>query len=159
METKFYQCPICGNVVLSVVDSGVTPHCCGQEMQVLEPTTIDGKVEAHLPAVAMKCCPTESIHCEKPEATEQKDCHKKPMDLKLIEVKIGEKPHPMTDEHSIRFIYLATKHSGQIKFLNPEHPACVHFITCGEPRAIYSYCNLHGLWKKDMAGCNKTKNC
>lgn len=145
METKFYYCPICGNLVLSVVDSGQVPMCCGQKMKVPEPNTTDGKVEAHMPKVT----------CQ------QVDGKEKP--VYNVDVCVGSMPHPMTPEHHIDFIFMASESGGQLKHLNPDHPAVAHFVTCSPPVAVFAYCNLHGLWRaipvmahcstKDQTGC------
>ncbi|MBP5427593.1 MAG: hypothetical protein J6Y29_06910 [Clostridiales bacterium] len=34
-KSKFYVCPICGNIIHSMVDSKV--YCCGSNLQALEP--------------------------------------------------------------------------------------------------------------------------
>lgn len=128
METFFYRCPICGNILFKVLDSGVTPVCCGQEMEKLEAGTTDGKVEYHVPTV--KCCK---------EGT--------------VTVQIGEQPHPMTEQHSILFVCLETEHGGQIQYLKPGSEPTVKFHTCDKPVAVYAYCNKHGLWKLDLKSC------
>lgn len=126
MATKFYLCTTCGNVVVKVVDSGVVPVCCGKQMQELIPGVSDGAYEKHVPVI-------EKID----------DC--------TIRVKVGSVPHPVTEEHGIRFIYLETAHGGQIKYLSPGMPPEADFCTCKDaPEAVYEYCNLHGLWKSDI---------
>lgn len=123
MTTKFFLCTTCGNVVVKFVDSGVVPVCCGQQMQELIPSTDDFAMEKHLPVV----------ECEKNGT---------------IKVRVGSKPHPMTPEHHISFIYLETEDGGQIKYLMPDdEPEAVFHNCCGKPVAVYEYCNIHGLWK------------
>lgn len=135
METKFYVCPICGNVIIKYVDSGVVPTCCGREMRLLSPNTTDGAHEKHLPVV-----------------TRQDEC--------TLKIEVGSTPHPMTPEHHIAFIYLETKCGGQVKFLDPTKPAVAYFCVCKEqPTAIYEYCNLHGLWKTVPEIKEKPKCC
>ncbi len=126
MATKFFKCTTCGNVVVKFVDSGVVPFCCGKEMVELVPGSTDGKQEYHLPVIER-------------------------VDERTIRVKVGAMPHPMTSEHFIKFIYLETRHGGQIKYLRPEEPAEACFCDCkDEPVAAYCYCNLHGLWKTEV---------
>lgn len=122
METKFYHCKICGNLIMKVHDGGAVPQCCGEEMEELIPNTSDGKNEYHLPVV---------VQC----------------DDKMVKVKVGHEPHPMTHAHHISFIYIETKHGGQLIHLKEEHPAEITLSMCEKPTAIYAYCNLHGLWK------------
>ena len=122
MKTSFYFCPICGNVVLRVLDSGVTPTCCNKPMLELKPNTIDASQEKHVPVIT---------HLGK----------------HTYRVTIGAEPHPMTDEHHIEFIYLATEHGGQLRYLEPGSPATADFVDCQDPiTGVYAYCNLHGLW-------------
>ncbi len=128
MKTKFYYCPKCGNVILKTVDSGVTPSCCGETMVELTPNTADGKTEYHVPVTKLLT----------------------PCSLKVC---VGKEPHPMTKEHNIRFIYAETECSGQIKYLCPGEATEVIFSLTEYPKAVYAYCNLHGLWKTDLAGC------
>ncbi len=126
MATRFFICTICGNVVVKVVDSGVVPVCCGKQMQELIPGVSDAAHEKHVPVV------------EK-------------MDGDTIRVKVGALPHPMTEEHGIRFIYLETTRGGQIKYLRPGMPPEADFRLCNDtPVAVYEYCNLHGLWKSGI---------
>lgn len=126
MEKKFYLCKVCGNVVLKVVDSGVTPFCCGQEMTELVPKTTDIAAEKHAPVVTM-------------------------MDKTTIKVEIGSVLHPMTQEHHICFIFLETICGVQIKWLKPEESP-VAFFTCGKDEFVsaYAFCNIHGLWKSEQ---------
>ena len=51
MEAKFYRCLTCGNIICKVVDSGVTPFCCGSEMVLLEAKSEDNGIEKHLPEI------------------------------------------------------------------------------------------------------------
>ena len=127
MATKFFLCTTCGNVVVKAVNSGVKVVCCGKEMMELIPGTSDGAMEKHVPVIER-------------------------VDERNIKVKIGSQPHPMTEEHHIVFIYLETEHGGQIRYLDPNGPAEATFCICKDkPVAVYEYCNLHGLWKKDIS--------
>ncbi|MCQ2135301.1 MAG: desulfoferrodoxin [Bacteroidales bacterium] len=126
MATKFYICTSCGNVVFKFFDSGVTLECCGQAMQEIVPLTNDSAMEKHLPVVE---CMWDG----------------------RIKVKVGSKPHPMTKGHYIGFIYLETEHGGQVRFLTPDdEPEAVFHLSGDKPVAVYEYCNVHGLWKKDL---------
>lgn len=122
METKFYVCPICGNVIMKLVDSGVIPTCCGEEMQLMEPNTTDGAGEKHVPKVSR-------------------------LDACTLGVEVGIIPHPMSPDHYVHFIYLETETGGHICFLNPEYEPKAQFCCKDSPIAVYEYCNLHGLWK------------
>ena len=124
-ETKFYICPHCGNIVGMIHDSGVNPVCCGQKMTRLEAGVVEASREKHIPAVTVE------------ENT--------------VRVCIGSVAHPMTEEHSIQWVYLQTDCGGQRKNLAPNEAPEVTFALAGEkPIAVYAYCNLHGLWKADI---------
>jgi len=138
MKTKFYVCPLCGNIVVKVKDGGVTPHCCGQEMDELFPKTTEEYSDKHLPIV-------ECVD----------DC--------TLQVRIGSIPHPMTKEHHIEFIYVETLHGGQLRYLSSDgkctKDAVAEFCNCKDPVvAVYEYCNIHGLWKVNVnkQSCEKS---
>lgn len=123
METKFFLCNICGNVVVKVVDSGIVPSCCDEEMEEVTPNLSEGKTEYHLPVV-------ERVD----------DWH--------VRVKVGKEPHPMTKEHFIQFVYVETSHGGHLHYFEPGQPAEFVFgCNVCKIKAVYAYCNIHGLWK------------
>lgn len=68
-----------------------------------------------------------------------------------IKVIVGEVLHPMEENHYIAFICLELKDGYMVKYLKPNENSEANFIISEEnyPVAVYSYCNLHGLWKKD----------
>ena len=55
-------------------------------------------------------------------------------------VKIGAVTHPMLPEHHIEWILLEAGDAPEAKFEIAEDEAV----------AVYEYCNLHGLWKKEL---------
>lgn len=130
---KFYICNTCGNFIEMIEDSGVNPVCCGEDMEELVPGTSDGAREKHIPVCI------ESITV---------DTCKNTSDFKNITVQVGELPHPMTDAHLIQWITLLTDKGVYRKNLASNQKPEVHFILPHEEHviAIYSYCNLHGLW-------------
>lgn len=122
MKAVFYRCPICGNVIVKLVDSGVVPVCCGETMKVLDPHTMDGAKEKHVPALS---------RCENG----------------LLAVKVGEMPHPMLPEHHICFVAAESEQGLEIHYLDPTKPAETTFCDCDcKITAVYEFCNLHGLW-------------
>ncbi|MEG1547138.1 MAG: desulfoferrodoxin family protein [Clostridia bacterium] len=122
---KFYICKHCGNLVGMINNSGVPIICCGEPMSELVPNTTDASVEKHVPVVGVNGG--------------------------VITVEIGSAAHPMTEEHHIEWVYLQTSTGGQRKALKPgEAPKATFAITDEVPQAVFAYCNLHGLWKKDI---------
>lgn len=125
-KTKFFVCETCGNLVNLMIEGGGTLVCCGKEMKELVPNTVDAAVEKHVPVVEIEG--------------------------NKVTVKIGSVTHPMTEEHYIQWIYLETKEGVQAKCLQPgEEPKAVFVLNEGnEVVSAYEYCNLHGLWKKEV---------
>ena len=122
---KFYICEKCGNVVEMIHASGVNPHCCGQKMSVIEAGVVEASREKHVPEVEL-------------------------LDGK-VKVTVGSVLHPMAEEHSILWVYLETDKGGQRKHLEVGKEPVVYFALDNEkPVAVYAYCNLHGLWKKEI---------
>ncbi len=124
MDVKFYLCRSCGNIICKVVDSGVTPVCCGSEMVLMDPKSVDNGVEKHLPAVEWS-----------------DDC--------TLNVKVGSIPHPTTEEHHIVMIALETVNVVDIRVLDyadGKAPQAVFHCSKDEVKGVYAYCNLHGLW-------------
>ena len=124
-SNRFYICEHCGNLIGMINDAGVPMMCCGQKMTSLEPGTVEASHEKHIPVVSVEG--------------------------DVVSVKIGSAAHPMTEEHSILWVYLQTDKGGQRKCLQVGAEPEVRFAVCDEtPVAVYAYCNLHGLWKADI---------
>ena len=123
---KFLYCEKCKKMVGVIRDHGCPTMCCGQPMTELVPGTSDGAFEKHVPSV--KC------------------------DGNIVTVRIGEVDHPMLPEHHIEWIALETKQGMQRKPLDPagEPEAKFALVEGDAPVAAYEFCNLHGLWKKDL---------
>ena len=62
---------------------------------------------------------------------------------------VGSVEHPMIDAHYIEWVAIQTTSGNQRKLLKPNTAPHVEFaILDGEKvEAVYTYCNLHGLWK------------
>ena len=70
----------------------------------------------------------------------------------MVHVCVGSAAHPMTEEHSIEWVYVQTNQGGHRKALKPgSAPEADVALTEGEKAlAVFAYCNLHGLWKVDL---------
>ena len=69
----------------------------------------------------------------------------------VVEVNVGSVNHPMEDVHWIEWVELVTDQGSARKYLNPGEAPHVRFLLGDEkPLAVYAYCNLHGLWKKEL---------
>lgn len=124
-ELKFYICKHCGNLVELIKAGGGTLVCCGEPMTELKPNTVDASQEKHVPVVTVAG--------------------------DTVKVVVGAVAHPMTEEHSIQWIYLQTAHGGFCRCLKPGEAPEAEFTLNGDAAvAVYAYCNLHGLWKKEL---------
>ena len=74
------------------------------------------------------------------------------VDGATVHVKVGEVAHPMTPEHLIAFIVLVTEKGYQIAPLTAQDaPEATFALAAGDaPVKAYEYCNLHGLWVKEL---------
>ena len=124
-ENRFFICEHCGNLIGTIHDTGVPIMCCGQKMTKLEPGTSEASREKHIPVVSA--------------------------DENTVKAEIGSATHPMAPEHSIFWVYLQTDKGGQRKCLEIGTEPVVTFALADEkPVAVYSYCNIHGLWRSDI---------
>lgn len=124
-DNRFYICTHCGNLVGMIDDKGVPLVCCGEKMKRLEPGTVEASAEKHIPVVSVEG--------------------------DVVKVCVGSVKHPMSEEHHIAWVYLATENGGQRKNIDHNGEPEVTFALCGDkPVAVYAYCNLHGLWKADI---------
>ena len=68
-----------------------------------------------------------------------------------VHVTVGSDEHPMEKEHYIQWICLVTSKGIQrVNLSSTDKPEAVFYIGDEKPVAVYEYCNLHGLWKKDL---------
>lgn len=122
MEHKFFKCMHCGNIVATVKNKGVPLFCCGEKMTELLPNTVEASTEKHIPVL-------------------EKEGN-------VLTVKVGSAIHPTTEAHYIEWLALETENGITIKHLLPtDKPEASFSLLDGEEVvAVYSYCNLHGLW-------------
>jgi len=117
---KIYKCESCEKILVNLGEQNGKLN-----KNELIPGSVDAALEKHVPAVEI---------CEN-----------------VVAVKIGEVTHPMLPEHHIEWILLETKKGFQIKYLAPgDAPEAKFVLTDDEAVAVYEYCNLHGLWKKEL---------
>jgi len=122
---KFYRCNHCGAIIIRLIDAG-KQICCGEPMSELKPGVVDAATEKHVPVVEVEGA--------------------------SVTVKVGEVEHPMTEEHLIQFVVLETKQGYQVRNLTASDAPVARFVVAegDEAVAAYEYCNLHGLWKKEI---------
>ena len=132
MKTLFFRCKVCGNVIVKVIDSGAIPSCCNEQMESLNPNLIEKGQEKHVPVATF--------------INENELC-----------VKIGSKPHPMLSEHHIEFIAVETEKNLHLTWLD-EKPEAKILIGTEKPKAIFEFCNIHGLWQTSTFFSNEQQN-
>lgn len=120
---KFYRCKHCGNIIVKMKDSGVSVVCCGEKMAEMPLNSQDFSNEKHVPVVSVE--------------------------NDVLTVNIGSVAHPMSVEHLIEWIYVEYSNGGEFVYLKDE-PIARFNIANKEVKAVYSYCNLHGLWYKEI---------
>ena len=122
-NTKFYTCPICGNVIGLIDGDIMHMTCCGKPMQLLEANTVDASQEKHVPVY---------------ERSEDE-----------IVVRVGSVEHPMEKDHYIMWIAQVSDNKTMRVSLYPEQDTTVRFKYI--PGAtLYAYCNKHGLWSAEV---------
>ena len=126
MKRKFLLCRRCGNLIEMINDSGVTPICCGTDMDVLTANTTEAATEKHIPVIEINS--------------------------NIAKVTIGEILHPMEEAHYIEWIHLETNKGIKRVNLKPGDEPIVNFALAEDETvtSAYAYCNLHGLWLKEL---------
>lgn len=122
-ELKIKKCDSCGALVKVLEDctcDNCGIQCCGKEMRLLVPNSVDAAVEKHVPQY-------EKVEDE-------------------IFVTVN---HVMEKEHFIEWICLVADNKEYMVKLYPEQNAEVRFPYI-PGSCIYAYCNKHGLWKNDV---------
>ena len=116
------RCNSCGAMVKIIENCNCKCgfECCGEKMVDVLPNSVDAAFEKHVPSYEMK-------------------------DNKL-EVRVN---HVMEEDHYIEWIALVTDNKEEYVYLKPNEDAVVVFddVSSG---TIYSYCNKHGLWEKEI---------
>ena len=94
--------------------------CCGEEMEILVPNSVEASLEKHIPTY-------EKVEDE-------------------IFVKVN---HVMEKEHYIEWVALVKDNKEYVINLYQEQNAECRFKYIPGSK-IYEYCNKNGLWKKDV---------
>ncbi len=122
-EVSFFRCKHCGNMVALIKAGGGTLVCCGEQMELLVPNTVDAAVEKHVPVSVRN--------------------------NGSISVEVGSVAHPMVDVHYIEWIAVVGDEGIEIIYLHPGDDPKATFSD-KKNAEVYEYCNIHGLWKADV---------
>lgn len=122
-DLRFFRCEKCGKMFIMVHEHGCPTICCGEEMKELKANTTDGAAEKHVPVVTREG--------------------------NKLSVNVGSVDHPMLDAHYIEFIALQTESGFRIEYLQPGDKPTADFYSEERVKAVYEFCNLHGLWKTE----------
>lgn len=121
---KVVKCSGCGKINIIVKDSACPTKCCGEPMVELQANTEDAAQEKHVPVIIR--------------------------DANTVSAHVGSVDHPMEEKHYIEWIALVTDNGYRLVNLKPGDKPETDFYP-GEPvKAVYAYCNLHGLWKTEI---------
>lgn len=121
---QVYRCNICGNITEVLHTGASSLVCCGEKMELLVENSVDAAKEKHVPVI------------EKTEGT--------------IKIKVGEVPHPMEEEHHIEWIEIIAGDVIDRVYLKPGDKPEASFNISAENIIARAYCNLHGLWSKEL---------
>ncbi len=117
------KCNHCGAMVKVLQDctcNGCGIKCCDEQMQELEPNSVDAAIEKHVP--------TYEIVGDK------------------IIVKVN---HVMEEEHYIEWVCVVDENKEKTVYFKPGEEAQAKFCY-SKGAILYAYCNKHGLWKKEV---------
>lgn len=125
-DVRFFKCNTCGKIIeLITKENNIPTICCGQPMVELKANTTDGALEKHVPVVEIKD--------------------------NVVNVQVGSTIHPMTKEHLISFIVVVTDKNIYRKDLTYlDEPKASFVLNNEKVLKVYEYCNLHGLWVKEL---------
>jgi len=118
-----YKCSICGNTIEMIEAKEPNVVCCGQEMNLMQEKTEDEGSEKHVPVLEVE--------------------------EGFVEVRVGETPHPMEENHYIGLVEIIR--DGKViagKWLNPgDEPKANFCLESTQGLSARIYCNVHGAWK------------
>lgn len=121
---KILKCKSCDKLFLMLM--GETPETVNGHLEEVKANSKDAALEKHVPFVTLE---GNKVH-----------------------VVVGEVVHPMVEEHFIGTIILKTDKMIHIKNLKAGEEPKASFTLGDDEKAIavYEYCNLHGLWVKEL---------
>jgi len=132
IKMEVYKCMKCGNIVEVLHQGNGDLICCEEKMILVDANTVEASKEKHIPFIEEK--ENENI------------------------IRIGETPHPMTNDHYIEWIEVMTDRENIKIFLSPGDKAEISLHKRYNIVSVRAYCNLHGLWRKANLGSFSREN-
>ena len=120
---KLFKCNKCGNIFEALEFNSDNITCCGEKCIELKCNNVDASFEKHVPYVEI--------------------------DEDEVMVRVGEVSHPMDEDHYIMWIAAVYSDSTVRINLKPNEEPVAYF-DYEKGMKIYAYCNLHGLWEKEI---------
>ena len=114
------KCNRCGKVLNVIKNTDSSTICCGEPMIEIKANSVDASFEKHVPNYVI--------------------------DGDLITVTVN---HVMEDDHYIEWIAMNSKDRFEKVMLKSGDIPQAQF-TYVPGSVVYSYCNKHGLWSKDV---------
>ena len=114
---RIYKCEKCNKVIITKDELNL------EGWKEIKAGETDAAQEKHVPVYEVKCG--------------------------KVRVAVGSVMHPMTAEHLIEWVLIETEQGYQVKYLTAESSPVASFsLADGDKlKAVYAYCNLHGLWR------------
>ena len=122
-ELKIKKCKKCGALVKVFEDCNCENcgiKCCGEQMELLKPNSVDAAFEKHVPTYEVK-------------------------DGKIY-VRVN---HVMEEEHYIEWISIVFDDVEKTVYFKPGDEPTTH-CKYVPGSTIYAYCNKHELWKTEV---------
>lgn len=119
-ELKLKRCKNCGALVKVLEEGSGNYICCGEPMEEVKANSVDASFEKHVPTYEKV---KDNIH-----------------------IKVN---HVMDEDHYIEWILVKTEKETNEFFFKPGDVCEIQVPYTGKA-LVYSYCNLHGLWKKEV---------
>ena len=120
---KFYKCSKCIGILFKLKSHNNAISCCDEEMQEIKVNNVDYSNEKHMPQISFS--------------------------NNLMNVSIGSTTHPMTNDHLIEWVFVEYANGGEFVYLYNE-PFVTLNVLGKVVKNVYSYCNQHGLWLKEI---------
>lgn len=122
---KFYKCNVCKKIITILNNEPVSAStiCCNKEMEELKPLVKELNFEKHIPSIKIEG--------------------------NKVGIQIGSELHPSNKEHYIEFIAIEFDNGETLikRFDYNEEPIMCLTLGCDKKiKAVYAYCNIHGLW-------------